>query len=113
MPLRVLRSAVVVVPVGLAINSIVGGGWRVMCGERRLAGGLEGYEARTAMLADEADLDALRLEKILVAAEVVRQGVGGDAGDADFVKEVGGGAGPGGLVFEQRGNGVDDGCGWS
>jgi hypothetical protein len=65
------------------------------------------------MLAGEADLDARRLQKNLVAAEVVRQGVGGDAGDADFVKQVGGGTGPGGLVFEKRGNGVDDGCGWS
>ena len=36
-----------------------------------------------------------------MAPEVVGEGVGGDAGDADFVEEVGGSAGPGGLVFRR------------
>jgi hypothetical protein len=38
--------------------------------------------------------------------------VGGDAGDADFEEEVGGRAGPGGSVFQERGDGVEDRRGW-
>ena len=34
--------------------------------------------------------------------------MGGDAGDADFLEEVGGGASPGGLIFEKLGDGVED-----
>ena len=63
------------------------------------------------MAAGETELDILRFQKILVAAEVVRKSVGGDAGDADFVKEVGGGAGPGGLVFDECEDGIEDRCG--
>jgi hypothetical protein len=70
------------------------------------------YEAGAAVAAGESELDVFRFQEILMAAQVVREGVcgngGGDAGDADFVKEVGGCAGPGGLVFDKRGDGVDD-----
>src|SRR3984893_17116836 len=102
MPLRVLRSEVVVVPVGLAINLIVGGRrWEV-------GGRGERYQARTAMLAGEGEGDVFRCQNILVAAEVVGQCLGGDAGDADFEEEVGSCASPGGLVFYERGDGVED-----
>jgi hypothetical protein len=37
----------------------------------------------------------------------------GDAGDADFVQEVGGGTGPGGSGFEEREDGVEDRSGWN
>ncbi len=65
MPLRVLRSGAVVVPVGLAINFIVGGG-------RRGVGGGERDLARTAVFAGEGEVDVFRFEKILMAPEVVR-----------------------------------------
>jgi hypothetical protein len=61
-------------------------------------GGDERDEARTAVFAGETELDVFRFQKILVAAQVVREGMGGDAGDADFVQEVGGRTGPGGFA---------------
>ncbi|HWY47999.1 MAG TPA: hypothetical protein VNX70_11490 [Bryobacteraceae bacterium] len=97
-------------PVGLAINFIVGGG-------QRLVGGDERDQARTAVFTREGEMDVFRFQKILVAAEVVRECVrgngGGDAGDADFEEEVGGCSGPGGSIFEQRGDGVEKRRGWS
>jgi len=62
-------------------------------------GGGERYQARTAVFAGEGEVDVFRFQKILMAAEVVRECMSGDAGDADFEEEVGGCAGPGGLVF--------------
>jgi hypothetical protein len=80
----------------LAINFIVGGG-------QRLVGGDERDQARTAVFTREGEVNVFRFQKILVAAEVVRECVrgngGGDAGDADFEEEVSGRAGPGGSVF--------------
>ena len=72
----------------------------------------ERYLTRTAVFASEGDLDIFGLQKFLVAAEVMREDVRGDAGDADFEEEVGGGAGPGGPVFQERGDGVEDRRGW-
>jgi hypothetical protein len=73
-----------------------------------VVGGCEGDQAGTAVAAGETELNVFRFQKIFVTAQVVREGVGGDAGDADFVQEVGGRAGPGGSGFEESGDGVDD-----
>jgi len=82
-----------------------------------LVGGDERDQARTAVFTREGEMDVFRFQKILVAAEVVRECVrgngGGDAGDADFEEEVGGCSGPGGSIFEQRGDGVEKRRGWS
>ena len=48
-----------------------------------------------------------------MAAEVMREDMRGDAGDADFEEEVSGRAGPGGSVFQQRREGVEKRRGWS
>jgi hypothetical protein len=65
------------------------------------------------MFAGEGEVDVFRFQKILMAAEVVRKRMGGDAGDADFEEEVGGCARPGGLAIEERGDGVENGRAWS
>ena len=75
--------------------------------------GGERYQARTAVFAGEGEVDVFRFQKSLMAAEVMRKHMGGDAGDADFEEEVGGCAGPGGLAIEERGDGVENGRGWS
>jgi hypothetical protein len=46
------------------------------------------------VLAGETELNVFRFQKIFMTAQVVREGMCGDAGDADFVQEVGGCAGP-------------------
>ena len=75
-------------------------------------GGGEHYQARTAVFAREGEVDVFRFQKILVTAEVMRKDTGGDAGDADFEEEIGGCAGPGGSVFQERGDGIEDGRAW-
>ena len=76
-------------------------------------GGSKSYQARTAVLARESEADIFRFQKALVAAEVVGECVGGDGGDGDFVQEIGCSAGPDGLFFEERGDGIQDGIGGS
>jgi hypothetical protein len=49
-----------------------------------VVGGNERNQTRTAVFTRESDVDIFRFQKILVAAEVVRKCMGGDAGDADF-----------------------------
>jgi len=78
-----------------------------------VVGGGERYQARTAVFAGEGEVNVFRFQKILMTAEVVREGAGGDAGDADFEEEVGGCARPGGLATEERSDGVENGRGWS
>ncbi len=46
----------------------------------------QGDPAGTGVFAGEGDLDVLRCQEVLVLTEVVGQGMGGDAGDADFVE---------------------------
>ena len=65
------------------------------------------------MFTREGEVNVFRFQKIFVAAEVVRECISGDAGDADFEEEVGGCARPGGLAIEERGDGVENGRGWS
>ena len=72
----------------------------------------ERYEARTAVFAGEGELNVFRFQKILMAAEVMREDMRGDAGDADFEEEVGGGTGPSGSVFQERCDGVQDRRSW-
>ncbi len=62
-------------------------------------GGGQRYLARTAVFAGEGEMYVFRFQKTFVAAEVMRNGVGGDAGDADFEEEISGCAGPGSSVF--------------
>jgi hypothetical protein len=58
-------------------------------------GGGERNEAGTGVPTGEGQLDVFRFQEIPMAAKMVRKRLGGDAGDADFVQEVGGCAGPG------------------
>jgi hypothetical protein len=76
----------------LAINLIVGGG-------RWVVGGGQRYLARTAVFAGEGEINVFRFQEVFVAAEVTQNGVGGDAGDADFEEEIRGCAGPGSSIF--------------
>ena len=78
-----------------------------------MVGGDERDQARTAVFTREGEVNVFRFQKILVAAELVRQCMSGDAGDADFEEEVGGCSGPGGSIFEQRCDVVENGRGWS